>query len=110
MNTFHLGGAIARRGEMDTAVSHRNAEFILAINNGWRDAADNEKQIQWTRDFWSDIRPFSTGVYVNFLTADEGEERIKAAYGEEKYNRLAQLKRKYDPTNLFRVNQNIQPA
>jgi FAD/FMN-containing dehydrogenase len=108
---MQLGGAIGDRDEMAIAAGHRQAEFMLAINNGWRDPAEDEQQIQWTRDFWKAMRPFSTGgVYVNFLTADEGPERVRAAYGEEKYQRLEAIKAKYDPGNLFRQNQNIRPS
>ncbi|HSM56004.1 MAG TPA: FAD-binding oxidoreductase [Candidatus Sulfomarinibacteraceae bacterium] len=105
------GGAVRDWNEMDAAVSHRDAEFVLALNNGWSDPADDERQIQWTRDFWTAIRPFATvGAYVNFLSADEGQDRVRAAYGDEKYRRLVQLKNKYDPTNFFRLNQNIRPS
>jgi FAD/FMN-containing dehydrogenase len=108
---FHLGGAIKRHKEQDMAVSHRNAEYVVAINTGWADPQDTEKQIQWTRDLWTAIRPFSSGgVYVNFLSADDGEDRVRAAYGEEKFERLVQLKSKYDPQNLFQVNKNIKPV
>lgn len=107
---FHLGGATRRYDEQAMAVSHRNAEHIIAINTGWADPQDTEKQIQWTRDLWTAIRPFSSGgVYVNFLSADDGEDRVRAAYGAEKFERLAQLKRKYDPQNLFQINKNISP-
>ena len=107
---MQLGGAVRDWDEMDMAASHRDAEYVLAINNGWADPADDEQQIQWTRDFWTAIQPFANvGAYVNFLTADEGEDRVRAAYGEEKYRRLAQIKKEYDPTNFFRINQNIQP-
>ena len=94
------------------AVSHRNAEYVIAINTGWADPHDTDKQIQWTRDLWTAIRPFSSGgVYVNFLSADDGEDRARAAYGgAAKFERLAQLKRKYDPQNLFQVNKNIKPV
>jgi hypothetical protein len=65
--------------------------------------------IAWTRDFWEAVRPYSTGrVYVNFL-GEEGQDRVRGAYGEAKYERLQVLKRKYDPTNFFRLNQNIRP-
>ncbi|MDX1665554.1 MAG: BBE domain-containing protein, partial [Candidatus Promineifilaceae bacterium] len=85
--------------------------FVLAINNGWRVLRETEEQIQWTRAFWTAVRPYSTGgSYVNFLTADEGQERVRAAYGEEKYRRLVKIKDRYDPANLFRHNQNIQPS
>ena len=83
---------------------------MIAINTGWADPQDSEKQIAWTRDLWTAIRPFSSGgVYVNFLSADDGEDRVRAAYGAAKYARLVQLKNKYDPNNLFRMNQNIKP-
>lgn len=107
---MQLGGAASDRDEMDSAVSHREAEYVVALNNGWSDPAEDEQQIQWTRDFWTAIRPFATvGAYVNFLSADEGQDRVRAAYGEEKYRRLVTLKSKYDPDNLFRLNQNIRP-
>jgi FAD/FMN-containing dehydrogenase len=107
---FQLGGAIKSYDEQAMAVSHRNAEYVIAINTGWADAQDNEKQMRWTRDLWTAIRPFSSGgVYVNFLSADDGEDRVRAAYGEAKFERLVQLKSKYDPQNLFQVNKNIKP-
>lgn len=107
---FQLGGAIQRYDEQAMAVSHRNAEYVIAINTGWADPQDTEKQIQWTRDLWTAIRPFSSGgVYVNFLSDDDGEDRVRAAYGATKFERLVQLKRKYDPQNLFQMNKNIKP-
>jgi FAD/FMN-containing dehydrogenase len=69
--------------------------------------------VRWAREFWTAMQPYSSGaVYVNYLgqETDEGAERIKAAYGAEKYRRLVALKNKYDPTNLFRLNQNIKPS
>jgi len=69
-------------------------------------------QVKWVRDLWGAMQPFSSGgVYVNYLgqEADEGVERVKSAYGPQKYARLVALKQKYDPTNLFRLNQNIRP-
>jgi hypothetical protein len=108
---FQLGGAIKHFDEQDMAVSHRNAEYVIAINTGWADPQDSENQIRWTRDLWTAIRPFSSGgVYVNFLSADDGEDRVRAAYGEAKFERLVQLKTKYDPQNLFQVNKNIKPV
>lgn len=93
------------------AVSHRDTEYIVAINTGWPNPEDSEARIQWTRDLWTSIRPFSSGgVYVNFLSEDDGEARVRAAYGgAEKFERLVQLKTKYDPENLFQVNKNIKP-
>lgn len=111
INIFQLGGAIQRYTEQAMAMSHRNTEYVLAINTGWAEAKDTEQQVQWTRDCWTAIRLFSSGgVYVNFLSADDGEDRVRAAYGVVKYERLAQLKSKYDPQNLFRMNQNIKPV
>jgi FAD/FMN-containing dehydrogenase len=108
---FQLGGATQRYDEQAMAVSHRKAEYVIGINTGWADPQDSEKQIQWTRDLWTAIRPFSTGgVYVNFLSADDGEDRVRAAYGATKFERLVQLKSKYDPQNLFQVNKNIKPV
>ena len=107
---MQLGGAVRRRKEMDMAASYRDSEFVLAINNGWSDPSEDAKQIQWTRGFWSEIRTFSSGgVYVNFISADEDQESVQAAYGKEKYRRLVKIKSKYDPDNFFRLNQNIQP-
>lgn len=109
---FHLGGAIQNHNEQAMAVSHRKAEYILAINTGWPNPADSESRINWTKDLWTSIRPFSSGgVYVNFLSEDDGQDRVRAAYGGgEKYERLVQLKSKYDPGNLFQMNKNIKPT
>ena len=107
---MQLGGAVRRWDEMDMAASHRDSEFVLAINNGWDDPAEDDEQIQWVRDFWSAMQPFSTGRYVNFIPAGEGRKGVGAAYGEEKYRRLVEIKNKYDPDNLFRINQNVQPT
>ena len=107
---FHLGGATQHHDEQDMAVSHRNAEYVIAINTGWADPQDTDQQVQWTRDLWTAIRPFSSGgVYVNFLSADDGDDRVRAAYGATKFERLVQLKGKFDPQNLFQMNKNIKP-
>ncbi|MGJ3237066.1 MAG: FAD-binding oxidoreductase [Anaerolineae bacterium] len=107
---FQLGGAIQNTDEMAMAVSHRDAEYVLAINTGWQNPTDNKREIQWTQDFWMAMQPFSSGgVYVNFLSQDDGQNRVRAAYGDEKYDKLVQLKDKFDSENLFRMNQNIQP-
>jgi hypothetical protein len=74
------------------------------------DPAGRDRLVGWARDFWSDLQPFSAGgVYVNFL-GDEGEGRVRAAYGDEKFERLSRLKARWDPGNVFRLNQNITPA
>jgi FAD/FMN-containing dehydrogenase len=105
-----LQGAIGRVGREETAYSHRQAPILLNINAMWTDPASSDEQIAWARDFWAAMQPFSAGgVYVNFLN-NEGEERVRAAYDVATYERLAALKQKYDPTNFFRLNQNIKPA
>jgi FAD/FMN-containing dehydrogenase len=111
INIFQLGGAVQSLADDATAVSHRDAEFVLAINSGWADSADSEREIGWTRDFWKAIQPFSSGGnYVNFLSVGEGQARVRAAYGDQKYDKLVALKDRYDPSNLFCVNQNIRPS
>jgi FAD/FMN-containing dehydrogenase len=104
-----FGGAIARVEEGATAFGHRSAPFILNINARWTDAADDERHVRWARDLWTAAQPSSAGgVYVNFL-GEEGHDRVRAAYGDALFERLVTLKRGYDPTNFFRVNQNIPP-
>jgi FAD/FMN-containing dehydrogenase len=108
----YLRGAVSRVGERDTAFGHRDARFDLVITSIWPDSADDEVNVAWTRGLWHAMEPFASGaVYVNYLGAeqDEGAERVRAAYDPEKYERLVSLKRKYDPENLFRMNQNIPP-
>lgn len=110
VHIHHLGGAISRVNDDSTAFGHRDAPFILNIIGMCEQPAEVDAQIAWVRAFAQAVQPFGTGAqYVNFL-ADEGEAQVKAAYGEEKYTRLAEVKRQYDPTNLFRLNQNILPA
>lgn len=105
---FQLGGAASRVAEDATAYGHRNAQHALNCNASW-DQGDPGPQIQWAGNFSTAIQPFSAGVYVNFL-GDEGEDRARAAYGAPKYDRLVALKNRYDPTNFFRLNQNIKPT
>lgn len=108
---FQLGGAIQDRDEFSMAVSHRHTEYVIGINTGWTNAADDEKEISWTRNLWQEIRQYSNGgVYVNFLSQGEGQERVQAAYGERKHARLVELKNRYDPNNFFHINQNIKPT
>ncbi len=106
---FHLGGAIARVGEDTTAFNGRGAGHTLNINGTTRTAEGFDQEREWVRSFWSALEPHHTSAYVNFLM-DEGEERIRKAYGAKKYDRLKALKRRWDPENLFRLNQNIKPA
>ncbi|MFW9768155.1 MAG: FAD-binding oxidoreductase [Candidatus Thorarchaeota archaeon] len=108
---FHLGGAISRIDEDATAYSHRDASYSLILNTAWIDPNESEKHIQWTREFWQALQPYSIGgAYVNFQSRDEGEDRVKDTYGTAKFEKLSKLKRKYDPLNFFRINQNITPA
>lgn len=108
VNIIHLGGAMSRVATDATAFPHRDARFIYNIVPSWMTPAETESTRAWMLDFAADLRPFSSGVYVNFL-GDEGADRVREAYGSN-YDRLAALKRKYDPTNFFRLNQNIPPA
>ena len=111
MLVMHLGGAAARIPEDSTAVGSRRAEFVFNVQGAWEDAAEDQRHVAWVRDFWSAMRRFSSGgTYVNFLTEDAEEERVRAAYGPDLYARLARIKARYDPDNLFRANQNIRPA
>jgi len=104
-----LGGATARPAPASAAYGHRDTKFVMNVHGRWEDPADDKLGIGWARDFFSAAAPFATGgAYVNFLTADEGD-RVRSAYGPN-YDRLAQVKRTYDPNNLFRMNQNIEPA
>jgi len=104
-----FGGAVARVPADETAFAQRDAMFNLAIVSRWTDAATAATHTDWARQTSAAIRPFASGgVYVNYL-GEEGADRIKAAYGP-KYEKLVAVKQKYDPNNLFRVNQNIQPT
>jgi FAD/FMN-containing dehydrogenase len=106
-----LGGAVSRVGQEETAFNHRNVRYDFISAGACADPAETASCIQWAREFWEAMQPFSSGgVYVNYLgqEADEGVERVKAAYGPAKYAQLLNLKNKYDPTNFFRLNQNIK--
>jgi FAD/FMN-containing dehydrogenase len=109
MHIYPLGGAIQDVGRSETAFTWRDAQYVHIIAAVSPDPAPMPQYRNWVRDYWSALHPHSTGgTYVNFLM-DEGDERIAASY-QENYQRLAQVKRKYDPDNLFHVNQNIKPA
>jgi len=75
----------------------------------WKGTSENDKHIKWTRDFFADMQKFASGAYVNFL-GEEGTDRIKEAYGEEKYKQLVAPKNKYEPTNFFHLNQKFKPT
>lgn len=105
----HMDGSPSRVAADDTAFSHRNTPFLLNIHTRWREISDDQQCLQWARDFHKATEPFAQGVYVNFLS-DEGEDRVKDAYTDEVWGKLVELKNKYDPANLFSLNQNIKPT
>ena len=101
------GGAVARIGEHATPMTKRSAPWIT---HPWEDPADDDANIEWARGFRRDIAKYATGgVYLNFI-GSEGEERVRAAFGAQKYARLQAVKAEYDPANVFHGNQNITPA
>ena len=101
--------AYSRIGEDETAYGHREWPYNFLVTSMWKDRTDSDRNVRWTREFWEAMRPHLVdAVYVNYL-GEEGPNRIRDAYGAEKYARLAGLKARYDPTNLFRSNQNIRP-
>ena len=109
-NTFFepMGGAIARVGESETAFANRKAEYIISMSSGWSDSSDDDKAIAATREFFEAVAPFAMGgVYTNYMDFDE-KERVQSSYGAN-YERLRKVKARYDPDNLFRMNQNIPP-
>lgn len=109
MHLYPINGAARRVGENETAWSYREANFAQVIVGVDPDPANNETMIRWSKAYWAAMHPFSAGgAYVNMIM-DEGQDRVQAAY-RGNYPRLAMIKAKYDPQNLFRVNQNIKPA
>lgn len=108
MHIYPVNGACHRVAPDATAFAYRDATFATVIAGMWPDAADNEANIRWVRDYHAALAPLSEdGGYVNFMSGDD-QDRIKASY-RGNYDRLQTVKRRYDPANLFRVNQNIQP-
>ncbi|HMQ34007.1 MAG TPA: FAD-binding oxidoreductase [Chloroflexaceae bacterium] len=104
-----LGGALARVGAAETAFAHRERRYFFAIIGLWFDAAEDPAvHNAWTEALWRIVRPEGAGVYVNFLE-DEGAERVRDAYPPATFTRLAEVKHRYDPRNLFRLNQNVPP-
>jgi FAD/FMN-containing dehydrogenase len=105
----HYHGAYSRPAPTATAYSHRRPTYDVVIISNWTDPADTERNVAWTRALFAAVQPqVSAAAYVNFLDGDEGAERVRAAYGQN-YDRLVSLKRTYDPTNFFRMNQNVRP-
>jgi FAD/FMN-containing dehydrogenase len=109
MHLYPINGAAHRPGKNDTAWSYRESNWAQVIVGVDPNPANNDKLISWARSYWEALHPHSAGgAYVNFMM-DEGEDRIRATY-RDNYDRLAAIKAKYDPTNVFRVNQNIKPS
>jgi len=106
----HLGGAVARVGRDETAFDYRDADYNLIMLGRWADPAQADENIAWTRGLSEARRRHARGVYVNYLGVEEQGDRVRAAYGDEKYTRLVELKNRYDPTNRFCFNQNIKPT
>ena len=105
----HLGGAISARPDESTAYAHRDANYIVNIHGHWTDATDDARGIEWTRGLFDAMTPHATGAaYVNFIS-DEGADRVRDAYPPAIWSRLVEVKRRYDPDNVFRLNQNIPP-
>lgn len=109
VHIYPINGACHRVPPGATAFAHRDASFATVIAGMWPDPADNEANIAWVREYYNAIAPHSQrGGYINFMAADD-QDRVEANYGDS-YRRLAQIKRTYDPDNVFHFNQNIQPA
>jgi FAD/FMN-containing dehydrogenase len=106
-----LGGALARVPADATAFTHRDKPYVLTLINDWdgSGAEDGAPHRAWVDAFWARVRPFGSGVYVNFLEAGE-RDRLPEAYPGDTLARLAEVKRRYDPDNVFRLNQNITPG
>lgn len=109
MHLYPINGAPQRVGQTDTAFSYRDANWGMVIVGVDPDPANNEHMIAWAKTYWEALHPYTAGgAYINMMM-DEGQDRVKAAY-RDNYARLVEIKNKYDPTNLFRVNQNIKPS
>lgn len=108
MTAWHMGGAVARVGELDTAFGGRSSVHLVDIAGVTESEAGFAEERDWANASWSALTPHEVGVYVNWLM-DEGEAHVRRAYGEERFRRLQELKRTYDPENVFRLNQNIPP-
>jgi FAD/FMN-containing dehydrogenase len=108
VHIYPINGACSRVSSDATAFAYRDATFATVIAGMWPDPADNEANIQWVRDYYDATAPLSEeGGYVNFMSGDD-QERVRANYGDN-YDRLVDVKRKYDPDNVFHLNQNIRP-
>ena len=107
----HFGGAVSRVPRDATAFDQRDSEYNFVIVSRWADPGDRDKNVAWARETSAMASEFTNGrVYVNYIGAGESPDRVRAAFGDEKFARLSAIKGKYDPTNMFRMNQNIPPA
>jgi hypothetical protein len=108
----HLGGAVRRGPASATPIATREANFVLNLMGDWRDRSETPAHVAWVREAWNHLAPYSKGfVYLNYLGCEDGDgdALVRSAFGSN-YDRLARIKRKYDPTNFFRRNMNIKPA
>ena len=110
---FHMRGAVARVPRDATAYPGRDVEHNIIIDAAWLPEQDNTvraSETAWARKFLDALQPHRAGVYVNFLDSDDDTSRVREAYGDDAYWRLAEVKAKYDPENVFHNNKNIQPS
>jgi FAD/FMN-containing dehydrogenase len=108
---FHLKGAVSRMAAGRTAFANRHASHAIIHHAAWRPGEDfGDRDTAWARRFFAALGRFREGVYVNFLGGDEDPDRVREAYGDSVYARLAAVKTTYDPDNVFHYNQNIRPA
>jgi hypothetical protein len=108
MHLYPVNGAVSRVGKKETPWNSRDVNWSMVILGVDPDPVNNQKITDWTKQYWEAMRPYSAGgAYVNFMM-EEGEARVKETYGGN-FERLKEIKKKYDPDNLFRLNQNIKP-
>jgi FAD/FMN-containing dehydrogenase len=110
---FHLGGAVARAPRDATAYPGRDVDHNIVIDAAWLPEQDDTvraRETAWARGFLDALRPHHAGVYVNFLDSDDDPSRVREAYGDDTYRRLAEVKAKYDPDNVFHINKNVRPT
>ncbi|MCA1703440.1 MAG: BBE domain-containing protein [Actinobacteria bacterium] len=109
---FHMGGAVARAPRDATAYPARDVAHNIIVDAAWlpdQDDTVGTSETAWARAFLQALQSHRAGVYVNFLDSDDGTSRVREAYGDDSYQRLAKIKAKYDPENVFHNNKNIQP-
>lgn len=108
---FQIEGALNELDDSYSPVGNRNARYVFNAAGSWEKSDSDNENLKWVRGVWNDIKEFSTGgSYINFLTEDESEERVRASLGKAAIKRLREIKAKWDPENLFRTNRNIKPA